>query len=120
MNYQERVTQWGVECFGNDLVESRLERNHRFLEESLELVQSLDCTKEEALQLVDYVYERPLGEPHQEVGGTMITLGLLCSANGLNMNDEGETELNRINDPIIKEKIRIKRQNKPEFSPLPQ
>lgn len=47
--FQERVHDWCVTCFGEIIANDRLNRNHRFLEESLELVQSLGCTKEEAL-----------------------------------------------------------------------
>ncbi|MGZ4968070.1 MAG: hypothetical protein ACXV8O_01525 [Methylobacter sp.] len=94
------------------------ERSHRFLEESLELVQACGCTKSEALQLVDYVYGRPAGEPYQEVGGVMVTLAALCLAHGLNMHENGETELTRIWTMV--EKIRQKQAAKPKYSPLPE
>ncbi|MCK5020064.1 MAG: hypothetical protein KAS32_23625 [Candidatus Peribacteraceae bacterium] len=92
------------------------ERNHRFLEEALELVQSCDCTRQEAHQLVDYVYGRPVGEKTQEVGGVMVTLAALCLAQELNMHEAGETELNRIWTKV--EQIRAKQATKPKHSPL--
>lgn len=118
-SFQQRVRPWLIACFGKEVAENVPERNFRFIEEALELVQSLGCTKEEVLELVDYVYSRPVGEPYQEVGGTMVTLAALCLATGLNMTQNGETELARINTPKIIEKIRRKQATKPKHSPLP-
>ena len=94
--YQERVQAWVRACFGNETAVNIAERNYRFLEEGLELVQSLGCTKEEALSLVDYVYARPWGEPKQEVGGVMVTLASLCETADIDMIAEGEKELRRV------------------------
>ncbi|WP_421983411.1 hypothetical protein [Roseibium sp.] len=94
------------------------ERNHRFLEEAIELVQSTGCTRSEAHQLVDYVYDRPTGRPHQEAGGVMVTLAALCIAAGLNMHAAGVDELAR--NWANSDKIRKKQASKPKHSPLPQ
>lgn len=117
-SFQERVNSWAVNCFGVETANNLQERNHRFLEESLELVQATGCTKEEAYMLVDYVYGRPVGEPFQEVGGVMVTLAVLCVAAGLDMQTNGETELSRVWTMI--EKIRAKQASRPKYSPLPQ
>lgn len=117
--FQARVQPWLLACFGEMIAGDREERNHRFLEEALELVQSLGCTQSEAHQLVDYVYGRTVGIPAQEVGGVMVTLAALCLANGMDMHDAGEVELTRINDPVVVEKIRAKQAAKPKYSPLP-
>jgi hypothetical protein len=93
------------------------ERNHRFLEEALETVQSLGCTCEEAHMLVDYVFGRPVGEPTQEVGGALVTLAALCVANGFSFENCGEIELARAWSKI--DQIREKQKNKPKGSPLP-
>ena len=116
-SFQERVAAWLAACFTPAICADIVERNHRFLEESLELVQSLGCTASEAHQLVDYVFNRDVGEPHQEVGGTMVTLAALCSAAQLDMATCGETELARVWTCI--EKIRAKQAAKPKHSPLP-
>lgn len=118
--FQLTVAMWAQNCFGAKIAEDKVERNHRFLEESLELVQSLGCTKEEALQLVDYVFDRPVGEPTQEVGGVMVTLAGLCSANRIHLGESAEIELDRISQPYIMRKIREKQAAKPKHSPLPQ
>lgn len=115
--FQRRVQPWMMACFGPEISADRRERNHRFLEEALELVQSCGCTASEAHQLVDYVYGRPWGEPAQEAGGVMVTLAALCLANGLDMHACGETELARIWTKV--EAIRVKQAAKPKHSPLP-
>ncbi len=117
--FQNKVSRWLIAAFGLKIARDRTERNHRFLEESLELVQSLDCTASEAHQLVDYVFNRPVGEPHQEVGGVMVTLAALCQAQSLSMDLDGIRELDRISKPEIMEKIRIKQSQKPKYSPVP-
>ena len=115
--FQERVQPWLVECFGEEIASDKLERNYRFLEEALELVQATGCTQREAHQLVDYVFGRPVGEPAQEVGGVMVTLAALCLAHRMDMHGAGETELERIWTKV--EQIRAKQAAKPKQSPLP-
>lgn len=117
VEFQGRVAPWMDACFGPEISADRIERNHRFLEEALELVQSTGCTASEAHQLVDYVYGRPAGETHQEIGGVMVTLAALCLAIGDDMHKAGETELARIWTKV--EKIRAKQAAKPKHSPLP-
>ncbi len=115
---QDRTLPWLIACFGQEIAGDKKERNHRFLEEALELVQACDCTASEAHQLVDYVFNRPVGEKGQEVGGVMITLAALCLANHIEMDTEAEIELNRIWGKV--EQIRQKQLNKPKHSPLPE
>ena len=116
--FQERVQPWMMACFGPEIAGDREERNHRFLEEALELVQAKGCARWEALQLVDYVFDRPIGEPAQEVGGVMVTLAALCLASHFDMHQAGEIELARIWTKV--EKIRAKQAAKPKHSPLPE
>lgn len=111
-SFQARVAPWMEECFGDAISNDKTERNHRFLEESLELVQSLGLTTSEAHKLVDYVFSRPVGEPQQEVGGTMVTLAALCLASDMNMHDCAEAELTSIFGNV--EKIRTKNLSKPK------
>lgn len=90
-------------------------RNHRFLEEALELVQSTNMTRHEAHLLVDYVFDRPVGHPSQEVGGVMNTLAGLCEANDIDMMDAAEEELFRVWRNIYE--IREKSKTKPKILP---
>ncbi len=117
MIFQTRVLAWTCSCFGPEIAADRTERNHRFIEEALELVQSCGATASECHQLVDYVYERPAGDQEQEVGGVMVTLAALCNAYDFDMQDAGEVELTRAWTKI--EQIRAKQAAKPKHSPLP-
>lgn len=107
-HFQAQVGGWLLKCFGQAIANDGVERNFRFLEEGLELVQAFGCTREECLKLVEYVYSRPIGDPSQEVGGVMITLAALCWARGIEMEEAASIELARINNPATIEKIRAK------------
>lgn len=116
--FQDGVHAWMMECFGPDITIDPKERSHRYLEESLELVQACGCTKSEALQLIDYVYGRPAGDIAQEIGGVMVTLAALSFAFFFDMKQCGDRELARVWTVI--DKIREKQKAKPRFSPLPE
>jgi hypothetical protein len=116
-SFQARVDDWMQACFGPAIGADRQERNRRFLEEALELVQAHDCSADEAHQLVDYVFSRPVGEPRQENGGVMVTLAALNNANGLSMQADAEAELARVWKKM--ELIRAKQAAKPRYSPPP-
>jgi hypothetical protein len=120
---QTLVRRWCVRAFGQEVADNHRERNHRFLEEALELGQSLGCSREDAHVLVNYVYGRPAGKPGQEVGGVLITLAALCGAHAnLSMDTEAKMELGRINRPEVLAKIQAKQAAKVRdipLSPLP-
>jgi hypothetical protein len=118
LSFQDEVGRWMIARLGSEISSDHVERNHRFLEEAIELVQSGGCTASEAHQLVDYVFGRPVGELKQEVGGTMVTLAALCLAHGVNMTECGATEIARCWQKI--DKIRAKQAAKPKHSPLPE
>lgn len=117
--FQMRVSEWMLECFTPEIAADLVERNDRFLEEALELVQALGHSRERAYALVDYVFDRPAGVPEQEVGGVMVTLAALCKPNAIDMQMAAEIELSRISQPEIIEKIRVKQAAKPKGSALP-
>lgn len=109
--FQERVAPWMETCFGAKITNDPHERNLRFIEEALELVQSLELSKEAAHFMVDYVYSREKGDPPQEVAGTIISLAALCIAHHIDMQAEGDKELARI-WPLA-DKIRERQKTKP-------
>ena len=115
--YQRHCAEWAKRCFGLDVTQDRSQRNYRFVEEALELAQSHQVTKEEVLKLVEYVYNRPPGDPIQEVGGVMTTLSTMCHVYGYDLETCALTELDRCEQNI--DKIREKWKNKPQLSPLP-
>lgn len=115
--FQESIRLWMLECFGPEISADTVERNHRFLEEALELVQACGCSAADAHALVDYTFSRPVGEREQEVGGVMVTLAALCLAQGLDFQVAAELERRRIWTKI--EEIRAKQAAKPKHSALP-
>lgn len=115
VSFQRRVWNWVIDCFGRDLANNRTERNRRFLEESVELAQSLGCDKATIHQIVEYVYARDPGIPEQEVGGVMVTFAALCEANNIEMAAAGRNELSRISSAEVMRKIRAKHSLKPEL-----
>jgi len=116
-DFQTKVDLWMLSCFGEEISKDKLERGDRFLEESLELLQSGGYSRERVQALTDYVYNRPIGDPEQEVGGVSVTLAAYCSAHDLRVKHCAEKELDRIWDNI--DKIREKQANKPTGSALP-
>lgn len=117
-SYQKRVQEWIEACFSSATARDTRERSHRFLEEALELCQSLDVARSEAYALVDYVYSRPKGDPQLEAGATLLTLAALSNSTDIDLTDASENELARNWDRI--DLIRAKFQAKPEGSALPR
>lgn len=115
VGFQRWAWNWVIECFGRDLANDRAERNRRFLEEAVELAQSLGCDKTTILQIVEYVYTRDTGIPEQEVGGVMVTFAALCEANNIEMAVAGQNELSRISSVGVMRKIRAKHSLKPKL-----
>lgn len=121
-SFQAGVAAWMDKCFIHSLYSDMTERGDRLLEEVLELLQSKGYDRRRVGTLVDYVYSRPVGDPGQEVGGVMITLAGFCHIAGLDMANEGNTELARITQPEVMAKIRAKQEAKNALhfdTPLP-
>lgn len=117
--FQVAVNKWMDACFGEPIKSDQLERADRFIEEALELGQTMPgFTAERAHALVDYVFGRAVGETAQEVGGVMVTLAALCNAAGIDLTAAGAAELQRIWTKV--EQIRAKQAAKPTGSALPQ
>ena len=117
-SFQVRVHEWMLECFGPEIEADRQERADRFIEEALELAQTMPgFNADRAHALVDYVFGRTVGERHQEVGGVMVTLAALCNTVGLRIDEEAERELARVWTKV--EAIRAKQDAKPTGSALP-
>ncbi|MFG1376109.1 hypothetical protein [Xanthobacter autotrophicus] len=117
-DFQPRTDTFMQACFGATISADRLERGDRAAEEFFEMLQAADYPRERLLSLIAYVWSRPVGELHQEVGGVMVTLAAFCQAHGLDMHEAGEAELARVWTKI--ETIRAKQAAKPTGSALPQ
>lgn len=100
-NFHHRMYNWAVKVFGKDKANDKKIRVYRFIEEALELGQSLGLTEEEALYQLKYVYGRPVGVPSQEVGGVMTSLSVLCTINSIDPEHCAEIEYNRISSPTV-------------------
>lgn len=93
---QARVRQWAVDTFGPQTANDPGERIRRFAEEAVELVQAAGLPKQALLDLVNYVYSRPAGEPEQEVGGVSFTLLAYCEHQGFSAEELEQREVERV------------------------
>lgn len=116
-DYQKRAGEWAATCFGQAAATDLFQRRNRFIEEAIELHQASGGSLDEIIQLVHHVYNKPIGDPHQEVGGTMVTLATLCNALGVDLLPAGEDELARVWEEFPR--IRAKQAAAKEGSPLP-
>ncbi len=83
------------------------ERTQRFLEEALELAQATGSVSvEQVHRLVDYVFQRPVGDVTQELGGAYVSLRALAAVLQRDAGKLGLNELKRIQLPEVQERIR--------------
>lgn len=95
-NQQRRVETWVTQCFGEDILLNKRERIRRFVEEALELAQATGLTMQDICDVGNYVYARPVGEVPQEVAGCGVTLLGIGAAFGIDVMEEIEKEISRI------------------------
>lgn len=94
--FQHQTAAWVESCMGTTALYDWQERALRFVEEALELGQSSrTLSREQAHALVDYVFDREVGHPWQEVGGVMVTLAAMAHVMGFDMFAAGHAELVR-------------------------
>lgn len=118
MKFQQRVCIWMQACFQTSALHDVQERGDRVLEEVLELLQSGGYDRSRVAALTDYVFNRPLGSPGQEMGGVMVTLAAYATAVNLDMDMCAEAELRAIWGRI--EAIRAKQESKQSIHfPIP-
>lgn len=118
-NYQREVSDWVIECMGQEVLMNKQERAYRFVEEAMELAQACGVSESEVLQLAYYVFDRPTGEVALEVGGVMNTLAAMCTAYHIDLYRAGWAELERISEPSMMARIRAKHAAKKLRTPLP-
>jgi hypothetical protein len=111
--FQDTIRAWVNKCLGYRSAKNAAERNFRFLEEALELVQANGMTRDEAWETMEYVFARPVGKLPQEVAGTVITLVALANQAGIDVAEEAMVEFRRIDTPEMMAKIRAKQESKP-------
>jgi NTP pyrophosphatase (non-canonical NTP hydrolase) len=109
---QQRVTDWVRKVFTEKEATDVPERSLRTAEEALELAQAVGVDAETLHRLVDYVFSRPMGEPAQEIAGTMVTLYAMANALGVDADAAFETELARIQEPEVIERCQRRQHEK--------
>lgn len=94
---------WGIRCFGVEHMMNVPIRSLRLGEEAIELMQACKVSRDLAHKLVDTVYGRPVGQVSQELGGVLLTAGVLCEAMNLDLEEVLFTELSRCleKDPSV-------------------
>lgn len=79
----EIAYDWALRCFGYEHMTNEPVRALRVGEEAIELMQACKVNRELAHLLVDQVYDRPVGNVPQEIGGVLMTIYLFCMVFGL-------------------------------------
>lgn len=92
---QSEVGGWCRTTFGDEAM-SVQNRAIRMLEEAIEAYQAAGASREMAHKLVDFVFERPVGDLGQELGGLGVTLLALAEAAGDDADERERAELDRV------------------------
>lgn len=93
---QKDGLSWALRTFGAQAAGNLDERIRRFTEEALELAQAVGMSEAAAIDLVRYVYARPVGEVEQEVGGVGLSLLAFCEFIGVSADECESRELARV------------------------
>ena len=104
---QVEIRKWLINQIGQpEQFESIENRSQRFLEESIELVQATGLSEAQCHDLVKYVFNRPIGQVPQEIGGTIVCLAVLAERLDYNVGVCLEMEIDRIHRPEMIDKVR--------------
>lgn len=93
---QKRIVAWGQTTFGIEHMTSVPQRGIRLLEEAIEAYQAAGCDADMAHKLIDFIFERPVGELGQEIGGIGVCLLALANAAGFSADAEEMREVARV------------------------
>lgn len=88
--------RWAERTFGKEHTNSLEQRAIRALEEMIELYQRCGGHSIMAHELIEYVFNRPVGDLKQEIGGVGLTLLILGQTAGVNVDIAEEDEFNRV------------------------
>ena len=108
---QTETAEWMTRALGPGIRDDKRERVLRFLEEALELCQVCELPIEAIHNMIDYTYNRPVGEIKDEVGGVLICLAALCNANDVDMQTAVSVRMRLCYQNM--EAIRLKHMAKP-------
>lgn len=110
-NYQILAFAWLCRCFGKEIARNKRERAFRFGEEAIELLQASELSKDDVINLVNYVYSREIGDPVDEIGGAIVCLTVLAEVHNVDLEMASEHALQKCE--VNSEKIRTKGIAKP-------
>lgn len=103
---QAQIFAWAKQAFTTYQATSLPQRGLRLLEEAIEAFQTVGGDPAQAHELVDYVFGRPAGVLHQELGGVGVTLLALAAAAGLSADEEEAREVARVLSKPVEELTR--------------
>jgi hypothetical protein len=92
---QAEVGRRAKRYFGTEQATSLPQRGLKLAEEAMEAAQACGTDREQLHRLIDYVYDRPVGELRQECGGVSVTLLALGEAGGIDIDTAERDELTR-------------------------
>jgi hypothetical protein len=108
---QKEVDVTGREVWGDANQDSKHERILRFGEEALELMRAGGLRHSEICALLAYEFSREVGELSQEIAGVQNTLFGVATANGVDVYDAVQKEIQRV--LARKDECRAKHDAKP-------
>ena len=94
---QTKTLSFCINCYGIENTFSKRERALRFGEEAIELLQTTGLTKEDIINLIEYVYRKNPGEVKDEFAGAQLTLLALANSFGVYLDDEADNNLELVN-----------------------
>ena len=93
---QAAVAAWVAAAFVINQVNDVHQTAVRLLEEAIELYQAAGGHPDMAMDLVDYIFHRPVGELKRELGGLGITLLAMAEAAGVSADECEKAEFARV------------------------
>lgn len=90
------ATDWVCRCFGDSHFKNVHIRSLRNVEEIVELAQAIGVPRDKILLCVNKVYDKPEGNIENEIGGSLLTLVVLCEAMGKDPEEMLEKEVRRV------------------------
>lgn len=92
---QRLILPWLHSIFGAKAY-NREYRAARLLEEAIELAQAAGLSRSSAVELLHFVYDKPVGDVYQETGGVMLTTMALCELLDIDIEEAATAELARV------------------------
>lgn len=109
---QHRVGKWVGEVFDYETRMNRPERALRLLEEAIEYAQAVDVSLELVHRCANHVYEKPVGEPAQELAGVAVTLLAAAESQEVSLGTVLYQELERIESAEMRASMHLRHEKK--------